>query len=98
MDWRNILSVSVMTGLGFALLAGNALAQQKTLKKQLVATWTVVAVDNVRLDGSKFQAFGPNPKGILMFDANGRFSFQLARSGRPKFASDKTVACWSARV
>src|SRR5262249_49492329 len=34
---------------------------------------------------------GPNPKGILMFDANGWFSFQLAQPGRSKFASDNRL-------
>ena len=34
--------------LGFGLLAGDALAQQKLLKEQLVGTWKIVTSDNVR--------------------------------------------------
>jgi Lipocalin-like domain len=34
---------------------------------------------------------GPNPKGIMMFDASGWFSFQLAQPARPKFASDNRL-------
>jgi len=75
------------TTLAIALAVGIAVAQEATLREKLVGTWLVAAVDNVRPDGSRFQAFGPSPKGILMFDQNGRFSFQLARPGRPNFAS-----------
>jgi hypothetical protein len=44
-----------------------------------VGTWTPVSVE----------AFGPNPKGILIFDANGRFYLQILRSELPKIASNK---------
>jgi hypothetical protein len=83
-----IAGLGGVTALGFALLTGTALAQKKPLKELLVGTWLVATADNFRPDGTKFQAMGPNPKGILMFDANGWFSFQLAQPGRPKFASD----------
>ncbi len=62
MDRRHILSLSVITALGLAFLPGSALAQQKSLKDQLVGTWTVVSWDQVNKDGSKFQRFGTNPK------------------------------------
>ena len=88
MNRRSILSLSTMTALGLVFLAGDAVAQQKTLKEQLVGTWTLVSVDNMRPDGTKVQLFGPNPKGILTFDSNGRTSFILVSSGRPKFASN----------
>jgi hypothetical protein len=91
MNRRIILGISAVTTLGLVFLAGVAAAQKKTLKEQLVGTWLVAAVDNIRPDGSRFQSLGPNPKGILMFDANGWFSFQLAQPGRPKFASDNRL-------
>jgi len=91
MQLHNSLGIAATTALGFLLLAGTVVAQTKTLTEQLVGTWLVVSADNFRPDGTKFQAFGPNPKGILMFDANGRFSFQLAIPGRPKFASDNRM-------
>jgi len=66
-------------------------AQQKTFQEIIVGTWLAVSVDNIRPDGSRFQAFGPNPKGIMMFDSNGRFSYQMGRSARAKFASDNRL-------
>jgi hypothetical protein len=88
MTRRIILGISAATTVGLVFLAGLAVAQKQSLKEQLVGTWLVVAVDNIRRDGSRFQSLGPNPKGILMFDANGWFAFQLAQPARPKFASE----------
>ena len=91
MNLRIIVGVSAATTVGLVFLAGLAVAQMKSLKEQLVGTWLVVTVENIRPDGRRFQSLGSNPKGIMMFDANGRFSFQLARPGRPKFASDNRL-------
>jgi hypothetical protein len=88
MNRRSILSLSTMMALGFFFLAGDAVAQQTPLKEQLVGTWTIVSADNTRPDGTRFQLFGPNPKGILVLDGNGRTAFMLMSSGRPKFASN----------
>ena len=71
--------------LALALPVSDAAAQSA---KDLVGTWTLVSVDNVRPDGSKVPLFGPSPQGILMFDANGRYSAQVCSTGRPKFASN----------
>jgi hypothetical protein len=60
--------------LAVSLSSSDSLAQQKLLKEQLVGTWTLVSSDQVRPDGSKLKQFGANPKGINVFDANGRFS------------------------
>jgi len=38
MNRRGILSLSAITAMGLALLPGNAVGQQKTLKEQLVGT------------------------------------------------------------
>jgi hypothetical protein len=66
--------------LAVSLSSSDSLAQQKTLKEQLVGTWTLVSSDQVRLDGSKLKQFGTNPKGINVFDANGRFFLMVANS------------------
>jgi len=55
--------------------ASPSLAQQTSLKEQLVGTWTLVSSDQVRPDGSKLKQFGANPNGINVFDPNGRFFF-----------------------
>jgi hypothetical protein len=88
MNRRSILSLTALTALGLALLPTSTVAQQKTLKEQLVGTWMIVSTDATRPDGTKFQPFGPNPKGILVLDGNGRTSFIVVSPGRPKFASN----------
>src|SRR5262245_40556908 len=64
-----VLRLSAIAALGLALLPGSALTQQQSLKQQLVGAWTLVSNDNTLPDGTKRQLFGPNPKGILIFDA-----------------------------
>src|SRR5262245_25229560 len=80
MDRRDLFSLSAVTALTFALLPSSAVGQQKPSKDQLVGTWTLVSTDNT-------QNFGANPKGMLVFDGNGRYSLVFMRSDLPKFAA-----------
>jgi hypothetical protein len=77
--------------LGIALLSGDALAQQKSLKEQLVGTWTYVSVDTIRPDGSRVPMYGPNPQGLATFESNGRYILMTARASLPKFASNNRM-------
>ena len=74
--------------LGVALPAGDAVAQQKSLKEQLVGTWKLVSADNVRNDGSKLDVAGPNPKGVVIYTSDGHFALVITRADLPKFASN----------
>jgi hypothetical protein len=75
----------VITALGLALLPTSAVAQEKSLKEQLAGTWTLVSVDQTDKDGKKQQLFGPNPKGIQVLDASGKYSQIIVDPDRPKF-------------
>jgi hypothetical protein len=77
MNRRSILNFSAMTALGLALLPGSGVAQQKSLKDQLVGTWTLVSCDIK-------QPYCVNPTGTLMLDAGGRYAQLIAARGRPK--------------
>jgi hypothetical protein len=88
MNRRHILSLSVITALGLALLPGSALGQQKSLKEQLVGTWTLVSVVNIRPDGTKFDPTDGKALGLMMYDGNSNFSFLNIRSDIPKLASN----------
>lgn len=88
MSRLSIITATTMALLfmGLALPGGDALA---LAKKQIVGTWTLVSIYSERQDGSKFDTYGQNPKGVVMFDGNGRYSLQImSSSGRPKFASN----------
>src|SRR6266852_989840 len=73
--------------LAVSLSSSDSLAQQKSLKEQLVGTWTLVSSDQVRPDGSKLKQFGANPKGINVFDTNGRFFLMVERPDNTKVVS-----------
>jgi hypothetical protein len=92
---RNFVQIKKFSLLGLGLLflgvvlsGPDAVAQQKSLKEQLVGTWTYVAVDVVQPDGTRVPLYGPNPQGAATFDSNGRYLLLTARSGLPKFGSN----------
>jgi lipocalin-like protein len=64
-------------------------AQEKagTSAKQLVGHWTLVSNVNER-DGKKTEVFGPNPKGLFIYDSSGRYAILLFRANLPKIASN----------
>ncbi len=68
---------------GALFISNQAVAQAPTLKQELVGTWTIVSWETTLANGTKRQV--ANPKGILMFDAGGRYALVTARAGRPKF-------------
>jgi Lipocalin-like domain len=81
------MTTTALLCLAVGLSASVSLAQQKSLKEQLVGTWTLVSSDQVRPDGSQVQQFGANPKGINVFDANGHFFLMIASAGSLMVAS-----------
>jgi Lipocalin-like domain len=87
MNRRSILGISAMTTLGLALLPTSSMAQQKSLKDQLVGTWVAVSAENTARNGGKQQLYGAVPNGALFLDASGRFALVIGRPGRPKFKS-----------
>lgn len=66
--------------------AGGAQAAGATHRFPLVGTWTLQAADVVHPDGSRSHDYGDAPKGLLMIDRAGRYSLQIFRSDRPRFA------------
>lgn len=77
--------------IGIVFAAGSAVAQPKTLKEQIIGSWSLISFELTYPDGHKDQAFGPNPKGINTFDSNGRFSLIFLRPDLPKIASNDRV-------
>jgi hypothetical protein len=89
MNRRRILSFAGILVLGLAILPGNAVSQQKSLKEQLVGTWAFVSSTGKLADGSA--VWGTNPQGQLSFDANGRYSIIIVRSDMTKYASNNRM-------
>ncbi len=70
-----------------ALLPISAPAQQKSIKDQLVGSWSLLLNDLIKDDGTHVPGYGPNPDGLLIFAPDGHYSLQIIRYGRPAFAS-----------
>lgn len=70
----------IVAAIGLYLaLCGVAFAQQKSMKEQIVGAWTLVSVISEMDDGKKSEPFGPAPKGIIIFSADGHFSLFQSR-------------------
>ena len=79
-----------LTGAFVAMLSGLAArdAQVPAPVFPLQGTWTLVAADKVLPDGKTTRDYGEHPKGRLVVDAKGRYSLQIFKSERLRFASD----------
>ena len=70
--------------LGSILLASHVAAQTA---QDLVGAWTAVSV-KADQGGNTVEPYGPNPKGALMFDENGRYASVILRPDLPAFVSN----------
>jgi hypothetical protein len=77
--------------LAAALATSQAGAQQKSLRDQIVGTWTFVVAEVVAPDGKKSFPFGETPKGILIFTADGHFAQIHVAGDVPKIASNNRL-------
>ena len=59
--------------------------------KDLIGAWTLVS-STIQQGANAIQPFGADPKGSLIFEANGRYVAMIARAGLPKFANDNRMA------
>lgn len=65
--------------------------QPKSLKEQLIGTWTMVLCEAVQPDGTKRPLLmGSDPAGQLIFTDSGHFSLQAAAE-LPKFTSNSRM-------
>jgi hypothetical protein len=80
-----------IASLVVAALTGISNANADGLKQQVVGVWSLVSQAVEKPDGSRVERFGSNPKGIGVFDQNGRFSMILLRSDLPKVASNNAM-------
>ena len=79
-------------------LTTSAFSQQKSLKDQLVGTWTLESVSEVYPDGKTEHPWGPAVKGAVNFAPNGKVMLMIiggdlpSPSGKPQESSRQVVA------
>lgn len=79
-----------LTDVMFAMLAGLATPDMPGPAHEfpLQGTWTLVAADKIVPGGARARDYGEQPKGRLIVDAQGRYSLQILKSERLRFATD----------
>lgn len=68
-----------------ALLACSAAAADAPFDP--AGTWTLADAYEIHADGTRSTNYGEHPHGLLIVDAAGRYSLQIFRPDRPKFAA-----------
>jgi hypothetical protein len=81
-----ILSAAVLAG--FVALTGAAAAQPKSLKDQLVGTWTLSSIVNTDDKGAKSTPWTTHPLGAYMFDEAGHFSEMIINPDKENTSID----------
>jgi hypothetical protein len=73
------------------VLIGASATPTEVQPLSLEGTWVMTSAYEILADGTRTTNYGEHPNGLLMVDKNGRYSLQIFRPDRPKFASgDKT--------
>jgi hypothetical protein len=86
MHRRSIFGFAAIAALGIILPPTAAVAQ--SLREQLIGAWDLVSIIATDKAGNKSDRRGPNPKGLLIFDASGRYSILTSRAELPNFKID----------
>jgi len=80
------VTTTLLLNLSGVLFVGGVVAQSP--KEQIIGAWTLVSADSVRPDGSRGEAFGSHPKGIMIFSSDGHFALIQMRSELPRIAAN----------
>src|SRR5215813_4333049 len=92
MNCGNILRIATIAALGIASMTSATVGQPaKSDKERFIGTWTLVSLTSGE-GVNQTLPYGPNPKGTMMADANGRFSITVVRSDLPKIASKNRMS------
>jgi hypothetical protein len=62
--------------------------QAAAIREGILGAWLLVSVVSERSDGSRGEPFGPNPKGIIVFNADGLFSLFQSVAEIPRLAAN----------
>jgi Lipocalin-like domain len=78
-----MLALPVLSGPG-------ATAAEPSAASRLVGTWKLVSIEERDASGNLVvpKDFGPEPAGILTYDAGGHMAAQAMRRGRPRLATE----------
>lgn len=78
------LTLAVLVAMAMGSLAATSYAQTRVTKEQLVGTWILVSCGNAKGNPPPYCV---NPKGLLMVDEGGRYSYISAAGNRPRLTA-----------
>jgi hypothetical protein len=76
-----------------AQTSGVAARPAQSINDKLVGSWSFVSSVNTRNDGTPVDRWGPNTRGILMFDTSGHFS-QIITGSESRMFGAKTYCAF----
>ncbi len=85
---KHLIAMIILTGA--ACVPARPLVETRpapAARSPLTGTWMLTAADEIQPGGARVQSYGADPKGLLIVDADGRYSLQLYRAGRRTFAA-----------
>jgi Lipocalin-like domain len=102
---RVLTGSAAIAAVGLSLMAGRVTGQEKgkgkgppappppepvkPLKEAIVGSWRLLVIDGIKADGTKVPLYGPNPRGMATFTADGHYFVSNMRDvGRPNFAAN----------
>ena len=87
--FKNIVSLICLVAMSLPAFAFTEQDADKNeqAQKYLAGTWALIGAPEIRADGSRGETFGANPQGLLIIDGTGRYSLQIYRAERSKFAA-----------
>lgn len=81
---KHIVILTCAAALAFT---GSAIAQEKTIKSQIVGAWNTASVVQERADGTKVSLFNGKVIGQQIYTADGHFSQMNFQTDNPKVVS-----------
>lgn len=82
-----MLATSALTLLSLSGITASIDRASAQTARDLVGAWINVSNINIRPDGTRVDTFGPDSKGMIIFDSSGRYATITASANLPKFAS-----------
>ena len=81
MERREFIALIGMAAAAMPSRAGaQPVCSEDSLVSRVVGTWRFASSINTRSDGTVFDRWGSNPKGVIMFDRGGHYSQIIVRS------------------
>src|SRR6185295_7978329 len=92
MERREFIALMGMAAAAMPSPAAAGVHAPDSIAGRLVGTWSFASSINIRSDGTTFDRWGANPKGVFMFDSAGNYALIIAGSESRVFGAKSFFA------